>query len=418
MRHSKARVSRLKPDWRKAWGLHPDFPLFPHGDPSLPDKLRWCKKVRKKLNYFGKVADDPKGAKALEVWLRDKDDLIAGRVPRARIGGLTVREMCNKFLANKRIDVDLGKLSGLTFVGYSRATDALIETFGRERAVLDLRPEDFEELYAKLTAKHGIGTIGREITMVRSVFKYAVESDLVERAVKFGPRFKAPSKADKRKHKARQRQQHGAKVFTAAEINKLLKAAPTQLRAMLLLGINAGFGNTDCATLPVSAVDLKTGWLDFPRPKTGIERRVPLWPETAKALRAVKRPPAKDEQWAGLFFLTRLGQPWVRFELSEVKDKGGKLNITARGDDAIAKASAKLLTNLGLKRRGLSFYTLRHTFETIAGGTADQVAVNAIMGHVDDSMAAEYREHIEDKRLLKVVNHVRQWLLGKAVHRG
>jgi integrase len=72
------------------------------------------------------------------------------------------------------------------------------------------------------------------------------------------------------------------------------------------------------------------------------------------------------------------------------------------------------LSSLGIKRPGLSFYALRHTFETVAGDTADQVAVDAIMGHVHATMAAEYREHIADARLRRVVEHVRQWLFGEA----
>jgi integrase len=58
------------------------------------------------------------------------------------------------------------------------------------------------------------------------------------------------------------------------------------LRAMILLGINCGFGNADCAGLKLDALDLAGGWIDFPRPKTGIARRCPLWPETVAALRA------------------------------------------------------------------------------------------------------------------------------------
>ncbi len=42
---------------------HPDFPLFPHATG------RWAKKVRGRFCFFGKVADDPKGEKALELWL-------------------------------------------------------------------------------------------------------------------------------------------------------------------------------------------------------------------------------------------------------------------------------------------------------------------------------------------------------------
>ena len=37
-------------------------------------------------------------------------------------------------------------------------------------------------------------------------------------------------------------------------------------------------------------------------------------------------------------------------------------------------------------------------------------AVNFIMGHVDTSMAAHYRERISDERLVAVTEHVRRWL--------
>jgi len=421
--HSKLRVSSSKPDWRRGWGLHSDFPLFPLGPADEPDRHRWAKKVRGRLEYFGKVAGDPKGQAALAEWVRVKDALLAGKPrPPKDDQRLTLRQLCNRFLTSKRTDVDLGKLSPRTFAEYSRTTDILVEAFGRDQAVLDLGPEDFESLYTKLARKHGLTTLGREVVMVRSVFKYGVESDLIDRAVKFGPRFKAPGKADKRKHRARQKHANGAKMFEADEIRKMLKAALPQLRAMILLGINAGLGNSDCATLPLSALDLKGGWLDFPRPKTGIERRVPLLPETVKALQAVigsdKRPKAKDPSHANLVFITRTGQPWVRYVLRETKDESGKVEIAGRATDAVACEATKLLNGLGIKRPGLSFYTLRHTFETIAGGTADQVAVDAIMGHVDASMAAEYREQIDDARLRAVVNHVRTWLFGKAVRHG
>ena len=56
------------------------------------------------------------------------------------------------------------------------------------------------------------------------------------------------------------------------------------------------------------------------------------------------------------------------------------------------------------------FYSLRHCFETIAGETTDQVCVNSIMGHVDNSMASVYRERISDERLRAVVETVRAWL--------
>ena len=62
----------------------PNFPLFPHATG------RWAKKIRGKLHYFGKVADDPEGVAAESKYLDQRDDLQAGRKPRDTRGGLTV----------------------------------------------------------------------------------------------------------------------------------------------------------------------------------------------------------------------------------------------------------------------------------------------------------------------------------------
>ncbi len=84
----------------------------------------------------------------------------------------------------------------------------------------------------------------------------------------------------------------------------MIDTADVQLKAMILLGINGGMGNTDCSSLPLSALDLDGGWLNYPRPKTGVDRKIPLWPETIEALRQVvaNRRKAADEADAELVF--------------------------------------------------------------------------------------------------------------------
>jgi integrase len=375
MAHStRAAVSR-KP--------HPDFPLTPRGDG------RWCKKIKGKLYYFRGTAEE-----ALAEWLRVKDDLLAGRTPRPAGDGLTVEHLLDCFLNSKRPLLESGELAKRTFDDYYATCRRIGAAFELGRLADDLRPDDFEALRRSIAKVWGPVALGNEINRIRVVFKYAYDAGLLDRPMRYGPGFKRPSRKTLRIERAKK----GPRMFEARHVRRLLKAASPQMRAMILLAMNAGLGNHDCGALRQSALDLKGGWLNYPRPKTGIDRRCPLWPETVEALRVVtdNRPKAKPGA-EDLVFVTRCGQSWTK-------------NVA---DSPITKKFRKLLDALGLYRPGLGFYALRHTFETIAGETADQVAVDHIMGHARDDMASVYRERISDERLIAVANHVRRWLFRK-----
>src|SRR5262249_2673806 len=153
-------------------------------------------------------------------------------------------------------------------------------------------PDDFAALRNKAATRWGPVRLGNVIQRIRSVFKLGTDNGLLERPPRYGQGFKRPSAKVLRLHRAEQ----GPKLFAREEIHQLLRAAGLPLRAMLLLGINCGFGMSDCGRLPLAAVNLETGWLDFPRPKTGIARRCWLWPETVAAIREAlaKRPKPHD----------------------------------------------------------------------------------------------------------------------------
>src|SRR5262249_13227595 len=153
--------------------------------------------------------------------------------------------------------------------------DEIVAALGKGRLVSDLRPDDFADLRKKMAKKWGPHRLGKTIQFVRCIFKYGYDAELIDRPVRFGPGFKRPSRKVLRVHRAEQ----GPQVFTAEEIHRLMDAASVQVRAMILLGINCGFGNSDCGNLPQTALDLNRGVIDFPRPKTGIARRCCLWPE-------------------------------------------------------------------------------------------------------------------------------------------
>jgi integrase len=380
----------------------PDFPLFPHATG------RWAKKIRGKFHYFGKTANDPQGEAAMLKWLDEKDSLLAGRMPRPKVNGVTVRDLANRYLSAKKGLLESEELTPATFGEMWKCCDRIGKAFGWDRLVTDIVAADFDGFRRRLAKGWGAERLAVDINRVRSIFKFAVDSGLIDNPIRYGPTFRPPSARVLRVERAKR----APRMFEASELRRMLDAAEQPLKAMLLLGLNCGYGNTDLANLPTKALDLEREWVSFARGKTGIARRCPLWPETVAALREAiaVRPQPKDQGDRGLVFLTATGRRWVRVAVSE----GEHGRLKASGKDEITKAMHDLLKALGLHRRGLGFYALRHTFETIGGDSRDQVAVDAIMGHARDDMASVYRERIDDARLVAVVEHVRKWLFTKA----
>ena len=102
--------------------------------------------------------------------------------------------------------------------------------------------------------------------------------------------------------------------------------------SLLLLGLNAGFGNSDCANLPIKAIDYKKAVIEFPQPQNGINCVVPSWTETHNALKqAIKnRTEPAEKEFENLVFLTVFGEPWVRYHISQAGD--GNVKTISRAD--------------------------------------------------------------------------------------
>ncbi len=375
--HSTRRRKPAKP--------YPDFPLFAHAT------RRWAKKIRGRFVYFGPWADPDA---ALQKYLREKDALHAGLTPTDTSEGLTVYQLCGRFLTTKKRLMDADELSIHSFNDYAATCKRLLKVFSKGRLVADLRPNDFERLRAFMAKRWGPVRVGNEINRTRIIFNYAYKSRLLDKPMIFGEGFKRPSKETLRKHRAKQ----GPRMFEAHEIHAMLSAAKQPLRAMILLGINAGFGNSDVGRLPLSALDLKAGWVNYARPKTGIGRRCPLWEETLDALEdwLAVRPEARSPEHAGLVFLTAKGDTWAK----------------ETSDNPVSKETAKLLKRLDINGHR-NFYCLRHSFQTVGDESRDFLAVRSIMGHADNDIASAYRERIGDERLKAVTEHVRGWLFAR-----
>src|SRR5262245_9844941 len=101
-----------------------DFPLFPHAT------KRWAKKIRGQTHYFGPW-DDPDAA--LDRYLAEKDALHAGRKPREVSTGVTVKDLCNEFMAAKDALVKSGELTKRSWDDYKAACELCISYFGKGR---------------------------------------------------------------------------------------------------------------------------------------------------------------------------------------------------------------------------------------------------------------------------------------------
>src|SRR5262245_1516551 len=208
-----------------------DSPLFWHATG------RWAKKIRGRLNYFGRGTHDD----ALAQYEAVKDHLHSGRTPRDEANGLTVYQLCDKFLTAKQAQRNTGELAPRSFTEYGETCKRLTKTFGKSRLVTDLRPDDFAKLRGTMTKRWGPARVKCEVVRSRTPFNWAFKMRLLDRPVVFGEGFKVPTAKTLRSHKAKQ----GPKMYEADEIRHMLEAAGPGLKAMILLGVNCAFGNHD-----------------------------------------------------------------------------------------------------------------------------------------------------------------------------
>src|SRR6516164_9808062 len=269
MPEHSTRRRRPKKDVDRPKKPYPEFPLTPHASGA------WQKKICGKIHYFGRWAKRVNGKlvrvegdgwkEALEAYKAVADDLHAGRTPRVKGDGLTVADLCNRFLTAKLRKRESGELGLRMFAEYQETTDLIVAAFGKTRRVDDLAADDFEALRARMAERWGPVRLGNGITRVKSVFKYGLDNGLIDKPVRFGGEFRKPDKAVLRRHRAK----NGEKMLESDQLRAMVEGAlvvgedgpelvrpSAQLRAMILLGINSGFGNHDVASLPLSALDL------------------------------------------------------------------------------------------------------------------------------------------------------------------
>jgi integrase len=363
------------------------FPLYKH------KTGQWCKTIRGRKVYFGTDRDE-----ALDAFLAAKDHLYAGRQAPVTVAKcVTVEDVVGSFRASKESALALGELSPRMLKEYKKVCQLISRVLGKTTPIGDVAYADLVRLKARVaTGKNGKTTspisFKRQLAYVRGVFLHANEE--LNCHVKYRKPLAAPSAKVVRKH----RHAIGERLFTAKQIRDLIEIASPQMKAMIWLGVTAGFGNRDCATLPIEQVDLTSGWHNYWRPKTQNPRRAPLTPECAAALyRVIKG------RRSGLVFMTKYGQPWYREDEKRCP---------------ISAEFKKLCVKLKIYKPGITtFYSLRRTCQTVGEGAGEPMALKFLMGHIPptDDMSSVYRQKVYDAPLLRISEHIRKWVNGEIV---
>ncbi len=382
--------SSVKPKPNKPY---PDFPLYAH------NTRRWAKKIKGRTHFFGHWDN---WEAALDQYLYERDYLQQGKTPPPRDStALTVGDMVNSFLEVAENRVQTGEMTKRTWSDYKTTGTILVASLGRHTTVESLMPTDFAKLREELSKTRGLVALGNEIGRCRVFFNFASKSELIERPARFGKSFDKPSKVSLKREKLTK----VSKVFSVDELRTIYAAANADMKCFMLLALNGGLGPRDIGLM--LGKHIQGDWIRYPRPKTLVDREFKLWPETKRAIAETRHSEDSDS----LVFRTIFGASWAKDTCdSPITKEFAKLlkKIDSKATELAEKKGAKPPAKLHQAGRG--FYSLRHTFRTVADESLDVVAVNRVMGHSDASIGAVYREWIDPARIEKVCEHVRSWV--------
>lgn len=353
---------------------YPDFPLYPHANGQ------WAKKIRQKTRFFGPWAD---WRGALEEYER-----MAGVEPTPEAFDLD--DLVNLFLAAKKKEATSGEVKWATWQEYKRAAGLMLDILGRATPVEHLRGDHFMRLREKLVEQiPNPVTLRNTLVKIRVICKWAYSTDKVVQPLRYEHALKRPPTRLIRAA----RNEAQKKLYSHKEICTLIDKASGYLKPAIYLAINAALGNRDVCELEWEFID--GHWMDFPRPKTACHRKAWLWPETIKALKAWRKE-SPESRWVCC------------------GERGQQLGQGDSNNTPIAHLFSDLLEACKIEPKGRGFYSLRHTFRTVADNQRDHVAIRLVMGHADHSIDGQYRESIEAVRVKAVCEFVHGWFTQTA----
>jgi integrase len=344
------------------------FPL------TLHTTGQYCKKIKGKMYYFG---SDKKVA--LQKYL-DQATYLHGcqNIPQQKPtrDNMTLKQLCDMYLNYQYSKLQANDLTARHHNDQIDSLNKLMAFLCQGRKVKSISTLDLQNYKRKLQKSYvSVCRLNLHISIMKAMFHWTRKNDVLENI----PNIDAISRG-KIIH-----QERG--TFNSEQINKLLSCADVKMRAMIWLGLNCGFGCTDCAELTWTDLDLVNARVTLPRKKTGISRDLPLWPETIESLEKITKT-------GTLVFYTSRGNPYIQTFLKPDGNGKGKYTIL----NTITTKFSRLIKKSGLDvPKGTGFYTLRRTAATIAARSGDPFAVQRLLGHADLQMATRYVQDVSEQ---------------------
>jgi len=196
---------------------------------------QYCKKINGKIHYFG-----TNKKQALERYLEQATYLHGGQdlIQTASNGNMTLKQLCDFYLRYQHSKVLADELTPRHHNDQTNSLSKLTSFLGKGRRVKGISTLDLQNYKRKLQGAYGSAhRVNLHIGAMKAMFHWARKNDILQNT----PNIDAVSKG-----KIVHQEMY---IFTSEQIKKLLSAADVKMRAMIWLGLNCGFGCTDCAQL-------------------------------------------------------------------------------------------------------------------------------------------------------------------------
>jgi len=354
---------------------------------------QYCKKIKGKMYYFG---SDKK--EALQKYL-DQATYLHGcqdNLQKPTGDNMTLKQLCDMYLNYQYSKLQANDLTASHHNEQIDSLNKLMVFLGQNIDINNISTLDLQNYKRRIQKSYvSVCRLNLHISITKALFHWAKKNDVLANI----PNIDAVSRG-KIIHQERF-------TFNSEHITRLLSAADVKMRTMIWLGLNCGFGCTDCAELKWIDLDLVNARVKLPRRKTGISRDLPLWLETVEALEKISRT-------GKLVFYTSRGNPYIQTLLKPDGNGNGKYTTL----NTITTKFSRLIKKSGLDvPKGTGFYSLRRTAATFAARSGDPFAVQRLLGHADLQMATRYVQDVS-AQTDRVIENSRRYIIEETLGTG